>query len=140
MFDFSADLGNCFFQAGQFGSQPPANLMCAQVILRLMLGTLQVVTHGFKLLESNIDRAVLAAGEKQGALTRFKILLNRSPSGSANAESGSGNMRGDLAIFQRMELFEFVETKGKHIVIQGLSGAPKQSFESAFITGFVSRI
>src|SRR5437867_13411048 len=93
MFDLSADLGNCFFQAGQFCGQPPANFMCAQVILRLMLGTLQVVAYGFKLLESNIDRAVLAAREKQGALTRFKILLNRSPSGSANAESGSGNMR-----------------------------------------------
>ena len=61
MFDFPADVSDCFFQSGQLRSQAPARFVRAEVILRLVLGTFEVVTDGFKLFEGHIDGPVLTA-------------------------------------------------------------------------------
>ena len=49
-------------------------------------------------------------------------------------------MRGDLAILQRMELFELVEPKGENVVIQRLGRAAKKPFECSLIISFVACI
>ena len=66
--------------------------------------------------------------------------MDRGPPGGANAKAGSRNMRGDLAILQRMELFELVEPKGENVVIQRLGRAAKKPFECSLIIGFVACI
>ena len=140
MCDFPADFSDCFFQAGQLRRQAPARFVRAQVILRLVLGTFEVVADRFQFFEGHIDRAILAAREKQRALPHLEIFLDRSPPGSANTQAGSGNMCGDLAILQSMEVFEFVETKREHVVIERLGSAANEPFECSLITGFVARI
>ena len=76
---FPADFGDCFFQTGQLHGQAPARFVRAQVVLRLVLGTFEVVTDGFQLFEGHVDRAVLAARKRQRALTHLEIFLDCSP-------------------------------------------------------------
>src|SRR6516162_5109058 len=87
--DFAADFCDLLFQSRKLGSQTAASLVSRQVILRLMFGAIQIIAHRFKLLECDIDRAVVTAREEQCTLAIFEILLYRRPSRCADAEPGA---------------------------------------------------
>src|SRR5262245_34095038 len=83
--DLPGDLGHSIFEHGEFGSEPRPGFVGCKVILGLMLGPLQVLANRFEFLERNIDRAVLAARQKERSLAVFKVLLNRGPARGSNS-------------------------------------------------------
>ena len=64
MLDFAADLGDLLFQARELRGETAASLVRGQIILRLMLGAIQIVAHRFQFLERDVDRAVLSTRQE----------------------------------------------------------------------------
>ena len=94
-----------------------------------MFRPVQIVSNRIEFLECHVDGAVLAARQKQSALSLFEILLNARPSRSANSETGARNMRRHLVFLQRMELLELFQTECKNVVIESAGRSAEQTVE-----------
>src|SRR5262245_48357158 len=105
-----------------------------------MLGATEVVSHGFKLLECDVDRAVLTARKKKRALPIFKISLDGCPARGANAKAGARNVGRDFAFLQRVKLLQLFQAECKNIVVQRLRRAAQQTIERALVACSVSRV
>jgi len=68
MFDLSGDIGDSLLQTCELGSKAAASVVSREIILRLMFRAIEIIADILQLFESDIDGAVLAAGQKQRAL------------------------------------------------------------------------
>src|SRR5262245_59500691 len=73
--EFSADFRNLVLEYRKLRSEALSALVSRQVVLRLVLCSIQIVANRFEFFKSHIDGAVLAAGQKQSGLSCFKVFL-----------------------------------------------------------------
>ena len=100
----------------------------------------QIIPDRFQFFKGDIDRAVLAARQKQCALTILEILLDSGPARSADAQTSSGDVGGNLAFLQGVEMFKLFQTKGENIVVQRLRRTTEQTIQRRIVGCRISGI
>src|SRR5262249_5333890 len=119
---------------------PSARLMRTEIILWLVFGSVEIVPNRFQLFESDIDRAVLAAWEKQCGLPLFKIFLDSRPTRCADSKPGTRNMRRDFGLLQRVKLLQLLQTEREDIVVQRLRCTAKQALQRTLVAGGITGV
>ena len=84
------EIRNDVFQTCDLCRKAYPRLLCGPVVLRLVLGPIEVFAHRFQFLQRDVDDAILAVRKEQRPLPCFDIPLDRSPPRRADAQCRAG--------------------------------------------------